>query len=116
VPAVAGLGYSISQATARLAQYELRARIKYYETPDYDPGWIIQQDPAAGEVVERGSSVELLVAEEPTTTTTTSTTTTTTTTTTSTTTTTQPPTTVTTATTTTTAPPEPTTSPSVTEY
>lgn len=95
VPAVAGLGYTPSQAASKLGQYQLHAKITYYETPDYEPDWIIQQDPAAGAVVQRGSYVELLVAKAPVTTTTTSTTTTTT----------EPPTTVSTSSTESTTPP-----------
>jgi beta-lactam-binding protein with PASTA domain/tRNA A-37 threonylcarbamoyl transferase component Bud32 len=78
VPAVAGRGLTVSEAIDTLEQYDLRARVTQYETPDFPPGTIIQQDPPAGREVERGSSVELLVAKEPSTTTTSSTTTTTT--------------------------------------
>ena len=71
VPAVGGLGYTPSQAAAKLAQYQLRAKITYYETPDFPPDVVIQQDPAAGKVVQKGSYVELLVSKVPATTTTT---------------------------------------------
>ncbi|OFW60642.1 MAG: hypothetical protein A2133_05720 [Actinobacteria bacterium RBG_16_64_13] len=71
VPAVGGLHLTLQQATAKLATYQLRPRVTYYETADYPPGEVIQQDPVAGAEVDRGSFVELLVAAEPTTTTTT---------------------------------------------
>jgi eukaryotic-like serine/threonine-protein kinase len=78
VPAVAGptLGFTYNQASAKLRQYELNARKVDYETTDFPPGMVVQQVPAAGEEVNRGSYVELWVAKEPTTTTTASTTTT----------------------------------------
>ena len=69
VPSVAGL--TQAQATAKLAQYQLRAKIVIYETPDFEPGIVIQQDPAWGVEVQKGSTVEILVAAVPTTTTTT---------------------------------------------
>jgi len=75
VPSVAGL--TQSQAVAKLAASDLNPRIEAYETPDYEPGVVIQQNPPAGRLVERGSSVQILVAAVPTTTTTIPTTTTT---------------------------------------
>ncbi len=73
VPAVAGpdLNYSVGQATARLALFQLKAKITYYETADYEPGLVLQQDPVAGTEVDKGSTVELWVSKTPTTTTTT---------------------------------------------
>ena len=71
VPPVGGLGYTPEQATRILQQYSLRAKITYYETPDFEPGVVIQQDPPAGTVVEKNTYVELLVSVQPTTTTTT---------------------------------------------
>lgn len=76
VPAVADLGLTQAQATAKLATYGLQAKITAYETPDFPPGIVLQQDPVAGEEVEKGSYVELWVSATPTTTTTTTTTTT----------------------------------------
>jgi eukaryotic-like serine/threonine-protein kinase len=96
VPAVAALGLSPNQATARLASFKLRAKLVYQETADFPPDEVIYQSPAAGAVVEQNTVVELTVSQEPP----------------STTTTTLPPTTTTTApptTTTTTAPPTSTT-------
>jgi len=74
VPAVAGLGLSLSQARAKLATYGLRSRVVELETPDYPPNEVIYQDPAAGQEVQRNSVVELTVSIEPPSTTTTSTT------------------------------------------
>ncbi len=74
VPSVAGL--SLDDAKARLELHGLHARVEYYDTLDYDPNVVIQQDPRAGVEVSRGSYVELLVARAPTTTTTEVTTTT----------------------------------------
>jgi beta-lactam-binding protein with PASTA domain len=73
VPAVAGpdLNYSVGEATAKLALYQLKAQITYYETNDYDPGIVLQQDPVAGTEVDKGSTVELWVSKTPETTTTT---------------------------------------------
>lgn len=105
VPAVGGLGYTPEQATRILQQYSLRAKIKYYETPDFEPGLVIQQDPPAGSVVQKNSYVELLVSAKPSTTTITQPSTTTT----------QPSTTTTQpSTTTTTKPPSTTTQPPAT--
>jgi serine/threonine-protein kinase len=99
VPAVAALGLTEAQAKARLAQYGLKARVVYTETPDFKPGLCIYQIPPAGTEVEIGSVVQIEIAVEPQTTTTTLPPTTTTT---------APPTTTTTAaTTTTTLPPAP---------
>ncbi len=70
MPAVAGLGFTYNQAVAKLSQYELRARKVDYETTEFAPGLVVQQVPAAGAEVNRGSYVELWVAKEPTTTTT----------------------------------------------
>jgi len=71
VPAVGGLGYKVERATAILSEHSLRAKITYYETRDFEPGVVIQQDPPAGTIVEKGSYVELLVAVQPPSTTTT---------------------------------------------
>jgi eukaryotic-like serine/threonine-protein kinase len=79
VPAVGGLNLTVEQAREILSTYELRAKIVYMETPDYTPGIVIQQKPAAGVEVAKNSYVELTVAKEPAPTTTTSSTTTTTT-------------------------------------
>ena len=91
VPAVVGL--SRQQAVAKLALFELEAYVVTVETPDYEPGRVIEQDPTAGVEVEKGSSVRISVAAAPP----------------STTTTTSPP------TTTTTAPPTTTTQPPTTQ-
>ncbi len=111
VPAVGGLGMTVSEAKTILSSYQLRAKIKYVETPDYPVDTVIQQSPAAGVVVPINSYVELTVAKKPAPTTTTTAPPVTTTTTTAppvtTTTTTAPPVT----TTTTTAPPVTTTVP-----
>ena len=74
VPSLAGL--TQAQALAKLATFELNPSITPWETPDFEPGVVIQQDPPAGRVVEKGSYVELLIAVVPVTTTTTTTTTT----------------------------------------
>ncbi len=72
VPAVAGLGYSLAQAKAKLAVYGLKANVVYLETPDFSPGEVIYQDPEAGAEREKGSTVNLTVSKEaPSTTTTT---------------------------------------------
>lgn len=71
VPAVGGLGYKVERATAILAEHSLKAKITYYPTADYEPGVVIQQDPPAGTMVDKGSYVELLVAVQPPSTTTT---------------------------------------------
>ena len=96
VPPVAQMGYTVAQARARLATYGLRSNTVEVETPNYPPGEVIGQDPAAGVEVERGSIVRLTVAKEPPSTTTTTLPPTTTTTQPPTTTTTKPPTTSTT--------------------
>jgi serine/threonine-protein kinase len=72
VPSVAGL--TQAQAVAKLATFELKPKITPWETADFEPGVVIQQDPPAGVTVDKGSSVELLIAVVPTTTTTTTTT------------------------------------------
>ncbi len=69
VPAVVGL--SRQQATAKLALFELDAYVVTVETPDYEPGRVIEQDPTAGVEVEKGSSVRISVAAAPPSTTTT---------------------------------------------
>jgi beta-lactam-binding protein with PASTA domain/predicted Ser/Thr protein kinase len=71
VPAVAGLGYTQQQATEKLSQYLLHAKITPYETSEYAPGLVLQQNPRAGVEAQKGSYVELWVAMEPTSTTTT---------------------------------------------
>jgi eukaryotic-like serine/threonine-protein kinase len=73
VPAVAGpaLGFSVGRATAELALYSLQAKITYYPTNDYQPGLVLQQNPAAGTEVDKGSTVEIWVTTVPETTTTT---------------------------------------------
>ena len=71
VPAVAGLGLSLTQARARLTLYGLRATVVYLETPDYPPDQVIYQNPAGGIEVDKSSSVELTVSKEPPSTTTT---------------------------------------------
>jgi beta-lactam-binding protein with PASTA domain/predicted Ser/Thr protein kinase len=71
VPAVAALGYTEAKARAILAQYSLRAVAVYLETPDYPPGQVIYQNPAAGKEAEKNSAVELTVSVQPPSTTTT---------------------------------------------
>jgi beta-lactam-binding protein with PASTA domain len=71
VPAVAGIGLTQAKATAKLATYQLKAKIVPYETADYPPGIVLQQSPVAGVVVQKGSYVEIWVSAVPTTTTTT---------------------------------------------
>jgi len=71
VPPVAGIGLSPAEATARLQLYNLRAKITYLETPDYEPDLVIQQNPPAGAEVEKNYRVELIVSREPPSTTTT---------------------------------------------
>ena len=79
VPDVTGL--SPSKAAARLAVYGLSASITQQETPDHPAGQVFQQNPGAGVKVDKGSTVEIVVAVTPPTTTTTEPPTTTTTTT-----------------------------------
>jgi serine/threonine-protein kinase len=69
VPAVVGL--TRSQAVQKLALYELEAFVVMVETPDYEPGQVLEQNPTAGVEVEKGSSVRISVAKEPPSTTTT---------------------------------------------
>jgi beta-lactam-binding protein with PASTA domain/predicted Ser/Thr protein kinase len=71
VPAVGGLGLTVSEARTILTEHQLRARIKYVETPDYPVDTVIQQNPVAGAEVARNSYVELTVAKKPAPTTTT---------------------------------------------
>jgi beta-lactam-binding protein with PASTA domain len=71
VPAVGGLGLTVSEARTILTSHQLRARIKYVETPDYPVDTVIQQNPVAGAEVARNSYVELTVAKKPAPTTTT---------------------------------------------
>jgi serine/threonine-protein kinase len=71
VPAVGGLGYTVSQARTILNEHQLRARIVYVETLDYDPDIVNQQRPVAGAEVPINSYVELTVAKKPAPTTTT---------------------------------------------
>lgn len=63
VPAVVGL--SSAQATAKLAVYDLRARITPRETPDYPPNFVIEQSPTAGSAVEKNSYVDISVSTLP---------------------------------------------------
>jgi beta-lactam-binding protein with PASTA domain/predicted Ser/Thr protein kinase len=65
VPAVGGLGLTVSEARTILTTHQLRARIKYVETPDYPVDTVIQQSPVAGAEVARNSYVELTVAKKP---------------------------------------------------
>jgi beta-lactam-binding protein with PASTA domain len=69
VPAVVGL--TRQQAAAKLVLFELEAYVVTVETPDYEPGRVIEQDPTAGVEVEKGSSVRISVAAAPPSTTTT---------------------------------------------
>ena len=69
VPDVTGL--SPSKAEAALAQYGLSASVTQQETPDHPAGQIFQQIPGAGVKVNKGSTVEIVVAVTPVTTTTT---------------------------------------------
>jgi beta-lactam-binding protein with PASTA domain/predicted Ser/Thr protein kinase len=71
VPAVGGLGLSVTQARTILTDHQLRAKIKYVETPDYPVDIVIQQSPVAGIEVPKDSYVELTVAKKPAVTTTT---------------------------------------------
>ena len=59
---MAALGLTAAQAKAKLALYGLKAKIIDLETPDFEPGLCIYQDPAAGSEVEIGSVVEITVA------------------------------------------------------
>ena len=72
VPAVAGLdlGYSQGEAIAKLALYQLKAEVVDYETNDFAPGLVLQQDPVAGTEVDKGTTVKIWVSKVPTTTTT----------------------------------------------
>ena len=69
VPPVAQVGIKLEQATALLAQYNLKVIVEYYETKDFSPDIVIQQDPVAGTFVPEGTIVKLTVAKVPTTTT-----------------------------------------------
>jgi serine/threonine protein kinase/beta-lactam-binding protein with PASTA domain len=71
VPAVAGIGLTVAQATEKLQLYQLKIHVTPYYIADMDPGIVLQQDPEAGQEVEKGSIVEVWVSEEPPTTTTT---------------------------------------------
>jgi len=71
VPPVAQVGLKLNQATNLLAQYNLKWTVEYYETQDFSPDIVIQQDPVAGVVVPQGTIIKLTVAKTPTTTTTT---------------------------------------------
>jgi eukaryotic-like serine/threonine-protein kinase len=71
VPAVAGLGWTVAQAKARLQLYGLTWKITPYYVDTPEPGIVLGQNPEAGKEVEKGSIVELFVSEAPPTTTTT---------------------------------------------
>jgi serine/threonine-protein kinase len=63
VPDVGGL--SEDEARNRLEDAGLRVQTEQRETPDEDPGTVLEQKPAAGENVDAGSTVTLTVAEAP---------------------------------------------------
>ncbi len=69
VPPVAQVGMKLDQATSLLAEYNLKVIVEYYETKDFSPDIVIQQDPVAGTLVPQGTTVKLTVARAPTTTT-----------------------------------------------
>jgi serine/threonine-protein kinase len=71
VPAVAGLNLTVAQATEQLRLFNLKIKVTPYYIDGVEPGIVLQQDPVAGQVVEKGSTVEVWVAETPPTTTTT---------------------------------------------
>ena len=71
VPAVGGIGMTLGEALARLQLFELIGEEEPYYVDNPKAGIVLQQDPAAGTPVERGSTVKLYVSAEPTTTTTT---------------------------------------------
>jgi serine/threonine-protein kinase len=70
VPAVAAIGLTRAEAEATLAQYGLRARVIYQETPNSRAGSCIYQRPSAGILVKVGSAVSITIARVPKTTTT----------------------------------------------
>ena len=69
VPPVAQVGITLTQATNLLSQFSLKVTAEYYETKDFSPDIVIQQDPVAGTVVPEGTVIKLTVAKEPPTTT-----------------------------------------------
>lgn len=71
VPAVAGLGYTVREARSILQTYKLKLKEEPYYVTDVEPGIVLGQDPAAGQVVEQGTTILLYVSAEPPTTTTT---------------------------------------------
>jgi beta-lactam-binding protein with PASTA domain/predicted Ser/Thr protein kinase len=62
VPAV--VGETVDEATATLQNRGLRVAIEERTTEREEPGTVLSQDPAAGTEVEKGSTVELVVAKE----------------------------------------------------
>lgn len=71
VPAVAGLGLTVREARSILQTHMLKLREEPYYVTDVKPGIVLGQDPPAGQVVERGSTITVYVSAEPPTTTTT---------------------------------------------
>jgi beta-lactam-binding protein with PASTA domain/tRNA A-37 threonylcarbamoyl transferase component Bud32 len=59
------VGKDSGDATDQLTNVGLEASISERETTDEDPGTVLEQDPAAGTKVAKGSQVKLVVAKAP---------------------------------------------------
>jgi beta-lactam-binding protein with PASTA domain len=59
------VGRSQAQATAKLKANGLSPRIMTRVTSDYPAGRVIEQNPSAGDEVEKGSSVTIIVSKSP---------------------------------------------------
>lgn len=55
-------GQSLEEATATLAEFELRLGAQTPEISDAEPGTIIAQQPAAGESIEQGQAVNVTIS------------------------------------------------------
>ncbi|MDO9175378.1 MAG: PASTA domain-containing protein, partial [Actinomycetota bacterium] len=65
VPPVAGLSQADANATLTTAAYEFVVTVELEASPDVQAGVAIRTDPAAGELVEKGSPVTLFVSSGP---------------------------------------------------
>lgn len=63
VPDVLSLG--LDGATEALEKLNFKVEEVAEETKDYEPGTLIRQEPAAGQSVEQGSTVKLIIAKAP---------------------------------------------------